>query len=94
MKRKLYIVKESKLVSTMEKEEKIPLNGTFMIISILGIVISAVYTFSGTFNKIFAFMGENAGLSFGMAFLLLFILMFIASVVSITPSFSELKEIK
>lgn len=78
----------------MEKEEKIPLNGTFMIISILGIVISAVYTFGGTFNKVFGFMGPNAGLSFGMAFLLLFIMMFISAVVSITPSFDELKEIK
>jgi hypothetical protein len=78
----------------MEKEEKIPLNGTFMIISILGIVISAVYTFGGTFTKIFAFMGENAGLSFGMAFIFMFIMMFISAVVSITPSFDELKEIK
>ncbi len=75
-------------------EERIPLNGTFMIISILGIVISSVYTFSGTFTRIFAFAGPNGGMSFGIAFLLLFILMFIASVVSITPSFDELKEKK
>ena len=77
-----------------EKWERVPLSGTFMIISIIGIIISAQYTFSGTMNNIFSFLGPNAGYSFGAAFLLVFILMFIASVASITPSFDELREIK
>ncbi len=76
------------------KTERIPLSGTFMIISIIGFIISTQYTFSGTMNQIFLFMGPYIGYSFGTAFILIFLLMFIASIVSITPSFDELKELK
>jgi hypothetical protein len=65
-----------------------------MIISIIGFVISAVYTASGRFTNLFNSFGENFGISIGFAFCLVFLLMFIASVVSITPSGKELKEFK
>jgi hypothetical protein len=65
-----------------------------MVIGIIGFVISAVYTASGRFTELFSGLGENFGLSIGFSFCLVFLLMFIASVISITPSSSELREIK
>jgi hypothetical protein len=62
-----------------------------MVISIIGFMISAVYTASGKFTDIFISLGENFGISIGFAFCLVFLLMFIASVVSITPSSKELE---
>ncbi|MBN2454436.1 hypothetical protein JXB11_02725 [Candidatus Woesearchaeota archaeon] len=53
-----------------------PLPGTFMLMSIMGFLISAVYTASGRLD-----------LSWGFSFAFVFALMFIASVLSITPTF-------
>lgn len=53
-----------------------PLPATFSLISILGLVITTVFTISGRLD-----------LSWGMAFDLVFTLMFVASMMSITPKF-------
>lgn len=74
-----------------KKEEKVPLPGTFMIISIVGFLISLTYTISGQFSDWFMFMGENTGNSFGFVFTLVFLLMFISAVISMTPSFDDLE---
>jgi len=70
---------------------------SLMITSIVGFVISAIYTASGQFDKWFAPLAannpgifENFGVSLGFACCLAFILMFIASMVSITPTDKEL----
>jgi hypothetical protein len=65
-----------------------------MVISIIGFIISAVYTASGRFAEMFRGLGENFGVSVGFSSCLVFLLMFIASVISITPSGKELKELK
>ena len=70
------------------------LKPTTMIIGIIGFLISAVYTVSGRFTEIFMGLGENFGLSMGFAFCLVFLIMFVSSVVAITPSGKELKELK
>ncbi len=54
-----------------------PLPATFTLISILGMIITTVFTASGRIE-----------LSWGVAFDLVFALMFIASMISITPKFS------
>lgn len=54
-----------------------PLPATFTLTSILGLIITTVFTASG-----------RVPLSWGVAFDLVFAIMFIASVVSITPRFS------
>lgn len=54
-----------------------PLPATFTLISILGLIITTVFTVSGRIE-----------LSWGVAFDLVFALMFIASMMSITPKFS------
>ena len=61
-----------------------------MVTSIIGFIISAVYTVSGGFERTFAGWGEGVGSSLGFAFCLVFVLMFIASIVSMTPTDSEL----
>jgi len=48
-----------------------PLKGSFMLISILGFVISAIYVY-------------DINPKFGFAFSLVFVLMFIASLISMT----------
>lgn len=63
---------------------------SMMVFSIIGFVISAVYTISGRFDTIFASWGENVGVSLGFSFCLVFVLMFIATMVSMTPSDKEL----
>jgi hypothetical protein len=70
--------------------DKIPLPGTFMLLGLLGFLISAYWTFSGRFNLWFAWAGQDAGNSFGFGFMVVFLVMFIASVASMTPSFDEL----
>lgn len=67
---------------------------SLMVTSIIGFVISAVYTLSGAFDKFFASWGENVGMSLGFAFCFAFVIMFIASMVSFTPTDEELKELK
>ncbi len=54
-----------------------PLPATFTLISILGLIITTVFTVSGRID-----------LSWGVSFDLVFALMFIASMMSITPKFS------
>ncbi len=54
-----------------------PLPATFTLISILGLIITTVFTASGRVEP-----------SWGVAFDLVFALMFIASMMSITPKFS------
>ena len=54
-----------------------PLPATFTLISILGLIITTVFTVSG-----------RVDLSWGISFDLVFALMFIASMMSITPKFS------
>ncbi|MBI2550463.1 hypothetical protein HYV83_04770 [Candidatus Woesearchaeota archaeon] len=55
-----------------------PLPATFTLISILGLIITTVFTVSGRLD-----------LSWGVAFDLVFGLMFVASMISITPKFSK-----
>ncbi|MEM4756200.1 MAG: hypothetical protein QW594_03640 [Candidatus Woesearchaeota archaeon] len=66
-------------------DEHPPLSGTFMIVSIIGFVVSVFFTLSGRFNVWFSFLGPDQGYAWGTAFMLAFLFMFIASVVSITP---------
>ena len=54
-----------------------PLPATFTLVSILGLIITTVFTASA-----------RVPLSWGVAFDLVFALMFIASMISITPRFS------
>ncbi len=51
-----------------------PLSGAFMLTSMLGFLLTTVYTISG-----------RVDLTWGFTFDLIFVIMFIASVVSITP---------
>lgn len=78
--------------------ERAILPPSFMITSIIGFIISAVYTASGKFESFFLQFDnqifQNFGNSLGFAFCLTFILMFIASVISFTPSDKELSELK
>jgi len=77
---------------------------SLMITSIIGFLISAIYTASGGFERLFLSVCdhynvavcpfENFGMSLGFAFCLAFIIMFIASMISITPSDRELAELK
>lgn len=67
---------------------------SLMITSIIGFLICAVYTASGAFDRWFANWGENVGLSLGFAFCCAFIIMFISSMLSMTPTEKELKELK
>jgi len=67
---------------------------SMMITSIIGFIISAVYTASGTFDRVFASWGENVGLSLGFAFCFTFVIMFVASMISITPTDEELQKLR
>lgn len=66
-------------------DDRRPLSAGFLIVGILGFLISVTYTFSGRFNNWFAWAGENAGYTWGFLFMLFFLIIFIASVISITP---------
>ncbi len=67
--------------------KRIPLPRTFMLISILGILIVSIFTF----NPFFVPSGPNdkpkinIDLSYGIAFDIVFFLMLVASILSITP---------
>jgi len=67
---------------------------SLMVTSIIGFIISAVYTVSGTFDRLFATWGENVGLSLGFAFCFAFVIMFVSSMISMTPTEEELKELQ
>ncbi|MGM5482615.1 MAG: hypothetical protein ACQESF_04090 [Nanobdellota archaeon] len=71
---------------------------TAMVISLIGFMISIVYTSEGIFSKIFPQSfntnGIDFGLSLGVAFCTLFLMMFIASFVTITPHKDELEKYK
>lgn len=72
--------------------QKAVLPPSMMVISIIGFIISAVYTASGSINDVFPpSWGENFGISLGFAFCLVFVLMFVASVISMTPTDEELR---
>ncbi len=60
---------------------RVPLPRTFMLTSMLGILIVTVYTVSGRIS-----------LEWGAAFDFVFVLMFIASVLSITPPWLQKEE--
>lgn len=68
-----------------------PLPGTFMMMGLLGFLISAYWTFSGRFNTWFYWAGENAGNSFGFGFMVAFLIMFIAAIASMTPKWEDLE---
>ena len=70
------------------------LKPTTMVLGLIGFIISALFTVSGRFSRIFAGLGEDFGLSIGFAFCLVFLAMLVASFVSITPSGKELRELK
>ena len=68
-------------------DERSPVSGTFMIIAIVGFLISVTYTVSGRFNEIFSIFGPNAGYTWGFLFILFFLIMFISSVASMHSRF-------
>lgn len=65
------------------------LSPSMMITSIIGFILSAVYTAGGSFERAFSAWGENFGLSLGFSFCLVFLLMFVASMVTITPTWKD-----
>lgn len=64
------------------------------VFSLMGFIIAAIYTASGRFDRIFASLGENFGLSIGFSFCIVFIMIFIASIITSVPSDEELKSLK
>lgn len=58
----------------------LPLSGGFMVISIIGLVASAIYTNSGKLTA-----------TWGVTFIMFFAVVFLASVVSITPTGDDLQ---
>jgi len=62
--------------------ETVPLPASFMIIGILGFIISALYTYTGKFTLWF---GES-GITWGVLFMLLSIIFFAASIISLRPT--------
>jgi hypothetical protein len=56
-----------------------PLPATFTLISMFGLIVVGVFTFS-----------QRIDLTWGVSFGLIFALMFIASMISITPKFGDL----
>lgn len=69
-----------------------------MVISLIGFIISIVYTSQGIFSDIFPESfntnGADFGFSLGVAFCTLFLMMFIGAFVNITPSDEEIKSLK
>jgi len=55
-----------------------PLPGSFMVLSLLGLIISAFYLFPLSYN-------------WGIAFLILFVLMFVAALISMVESSAEIE---
>ncbi len=83
----------NKILQPISREDssdrRVPLSGSFTIVSILGFLISVTYTFSGRFEQWFGGLGENSGYTWGFLFTLFFLIMFIASVISISPKGDE-----
>lgn len=71
---------------------------SMMVISLIGFLISIVYTSQGVFSSIFPESwntgGTDFGLSLGVAFCTLFIMMFIAAFVNMAPTDEELRSLK
>ena len=65
------------------KYDKLPITESFFVTSIIGFLISVIYTYSGMIS-----------LSFGFAFSLVFLLMFISSLVAMAPSSKEFESYK
>lgn len=63
--------------------EKVPLKESFFATSIIGFMVSSLFTFSG-----------RLPLSWGFAFCIVFVMMFIASFVSMTPNAKELDRMR
>jgi hypothetical protein len=72
-------------IPKQKDHDRIPLSSHFTIVSILGFLISSVFTVSGRFTQWFMWAGENAGNTWGFLFTLFFLMMLIASIISITP---------
>ena len=68
------------MISAMER---VMLPQSFFLISIVGFIISSVYTYTGTIP-----------LSWGFSFCLIFVIMFVAAVASMTPSVEDLRELQ
>ena len=68
------------MISAMER---VMLPQSFFLISIVGFIISSVYTYAGTIP-----------LSWGFSFCLIFVIMFVAAVASMTPSVEDLRELQ
>jgi len=83
-----------KIDDEIHKRSKMPrpLPGTFMLMSIIGLFISIVYTLSGKFNLWFAWSNVS-GYGWGMSFILVFLFMFIAAMISITPRGEDIKDL-
>ncbi|MFW5990850.1 MAG: hypothetical protein ACOCZ6_03570 [Nanoarchaeota archaeon] len=71
---------------------------TAMVISLIGFIVSIVYTAEGVFSSMFPQSfntgGTDFGFSLGVAFCTIFLVMFIASFVNITPTDDEIKSLK
>lgn len=60
------------------QNQLVPLPNTMFLVSILGLIISIMFTISGRLNN-----------TWGFLFVLFFLMLFVASVVSITPQNKE-----
>jgi hypothetical protein len=78
-------IKDPHPIPKEHNSDRIPMSGPFTIVSILGFLISAMFTISGRFNQWFMWAGENAGNTWGFLFTLFFLMLLIASIISITP---------
>ena len=65
--------KKKRVQKSTGKWHAVPLKGSFMLMSMIGFLISAYYVYPMSFN-------------FGVTFMFVFILMFIASIVSMTKA--------
>ncbi len=79
------------LMERRQFPDRLPLPGTFLIFSIVGLFVSVIYTMSGRFNEWFVWSGgPTMGYTWGAAFIIVFLLMFISAVISITPRFERI----
>ena len=67
-----------------------------MLFSLIGFIMTAIYTASGEMEAFFLGAGfePDFGLSLGFAFCLVFIMIFLGSFVSMTPSDEEIRSYK
>jgi len=66
-------VSKNKIIKKVPKWRAVPLKGSFMVMSILGFLLSYYYVYSISVN-------------FGIACMLVFVIMFVASLVSMTKA--------